>query len=288
MPGFSSLADINAAHRNYEQYIAWRKSPVQVTTIGIWFDLSMSPGNPVPQYYAASPLVSVRLARSTDGGLDHGANQTPNHKYLRRFMAMSNSATPLPMPMLLLDYLLYYPFIDEGSTDTQVMTNSTMLSRYTDGAGVQIMPVVVGGHTLAAGVRFNVSYTNSSGVAGCTSRTVELTSAQAVTGTIATSARAVGAAAGPFIPLQVGDTGVRSIESCTFLTADVGLITLVLVKPIAQMMLRGVDAPVEKDFLLDHGQLPRVYDDAYLNLICCPSASVSGVSFFGDMLLTCN
>jgi len=72
----------------------WRKSPSQVTTAGIWFDLSMSPGNPAPNYYIGSPNVFVPLRQSTDGGLRHGGavNAQGSKKHLRRLMAMTPTA----------------------------------------------------------------------------------------------------------------------------------------------------------------------------------------------------
>lgn len=288
MAGFQTFGQLVERQRECENYASWRKVPTQTTTIGIWFDVSMSPGNPAPQYYAASPMTATVLAKSTDGGINHGNAVTPSYKYLRRFMGLSSSATPLPMPAILCDYLLYYPFIDEGSTDEQLMTNSNVLTRYTDGVGVRIMPVVVGAHSLAAGVTFTCSYTNQDGTSGRTTPPAQLTSAQSVNGTIATSSRALNNNCAPFLALQGTDTGVRSIQSCTFSVADVGLIALVLVKPLAQFTIRGIGAPVEKDYYLDHTQLPRIYDDAYLNMICCPAGSLSGITLMGDIITTWN
>lgn len=72
-------------------------------------------------------------------------------------------------------------------------------------------------------VSFICSYTNSDGVAGRTTRAVNLTT-QTVTGTIASTASATAGCNGPFLPLQSGDSGVRSIQSVTFTSAtDVGL-----------------------------------------------------------------
>lgn len=284
--GFANVKELADAELDgYTQYRTWRKSPTQITTIGVWFDLSMSPGNPVPQYYAASPLVSVAMRRSTDGGLDHGGDVSPKTKHLRKMTVLTTTATGLPAPMMLLDYLLFYPFIDEGSTDVQALTNSVSLPRWTDGEGVQIMAVSVAGRT--GGQSFSVSYTNSDGVSGRTSQTVTQNSVS-VNGSIVTSDRAVAGARGPFIPLQEGDTGVRSIESVTMTGADVGLFTLVLVKPVAQLSLRGIDAPVEVDYLLDFGQAPVIADDAYLNLICCPAGSLAATAFHGDITVAWN
>ena len=284
--GFSSvqaLADAELAGQTW--YSTWRKSPSQVSTIGVWFDLSMSPGNPVPQYYAASPLVGVPMSYSDEQGLNHGRNVSPLTKHLKRVTVMTSTATALPMPMILCDYLFYYPFIDEGTTDAQSLDNTQTLTRYTDGEGVQVMAVSVAGRT--GGQTFQFSYTNSDGVAGRTSQTV-IENAVSVNGSIVTSDRANANARGPFIPLQAGDTGVRSIESVTMNGADVGLFALVLVKPLAQLSLRGIDAPVEVDYLLDFGQLPRIVDDAYLNFLACPAGSLAATALHGDLTVVWN
>lgn len=284
--GFSSvqaLADAELAGQTW--YSTWRKSPSQVSTIGVWFDLSMSPGNPVPQYYAASPLVGVPMSYSDEQGLNHGRNVSPLTKHLKRVTVMTSTATALPMPMILCDYLFYYPFIDEGTTDAQSLDNTQTLTRYTDGEGVQVMAVSVAGRT--GGQTFQFSYTNSDGVAGRTSQTV-IENAVSVNGSIVTSNRAAANARGPFVPLQDGDTGVRSIESVTMNGADVGLFALVLVKPLAQLSLRGIDAPVEVNYLLDFGQLPRIVDDAYLNLLACPAGSLAATALHGDLTVVWN
>ena len=244
--GFSSVqALVDAELAGQTWYSTWRKSPSQVSTIGVWFDLSMSPGNPVPQYYAASPLVGVPMSYSDEQGLMVGRNVAPATKHLKRVTVMTATATALPMPMMLLDYLFYYPFIDEGSTDEQLLDNTQSLTRYADGEGVQVMAVSVAGRT--GGQTFQFSCTNSGGVAG-----------------------------------------VRSIESVTMNGADVGLFALVLVKPLAQLSLRGIDAPVEVNYFTDFGQLPTIVDDAYLNFIACPSGSLAATALHGDVTVVWN
>jgi hypothetical protein len=225
------------------------------------------------------------MSYSDEQGLNHGRNVSPLSKHLKRVTVMTSTATALPMNMRLCDYLLYYPFIDEGTTDEQALDNTLGLTRYTDGEGVQIMAVSVAGRT--GGQSFFVNYTNQDGVAGRISQTV-IQNSVSVNGSIVTSDRAVNAARGPFIPLQAGDTGVRSIESVTMLGADVGLFSLVLVKPLAQLSLRGVDAPVEADYFMMFGQLPTIRDDAYLNFLACPSGSLAATALHGDITVVWN
>lgn len=265
----------------------WRKVPSQVTTAGYWFDLSLSPGNPVPKYwFDAPPAIAKAVSQSSDGGIFHGANTTPMTQYLRMTNAMSSSATGLPLPLMLCDFLLYYPSIDDSVTDTQVMDNTVTLPRYTDGKGVQMLAVTVAGRT--GGQSFYVTYTNSDGVSGRTSQTVQQNAISSI-GTITTSSLSTASQSGsPFIGLQSGDSGVRSIESVTMLGGDVGLFTLILVKPIAQTQIREQTAPVEKDYFLQESNVPEIQDDAYLSWLTCPQGSLNGVVLTGDLQVIYN
>lgn len=283
MSGFNSLGNyIEAYQAGRNHYSTWRKTPSQVTTAGIWFDMSMSPGNPNPQYYAATPLIAQAMARSTDGGLNHGANVSSYNKYLHKFLIMSASATGLPMPYILCDYLLYYPFVDTGTNDQQDMTNSVSLPRYTDGAGVQMMAVSVAANS-GTSPTFTVSYTNSAGVAGRTSVNTILNTATA-NGSIITSVAGSTISSGPFIGLQDGDSGVRSVQSVTFTSGtDVGLFALVLVKPIITGVILEQTAPSETVCLPHQSNVPRIYDDAFLSLLTLPNGSLSGIAFHGEI-----
>jgi hypothetical protein len=183
------------------------------------------------------------------------------------------------MPMRLCDYLLYYPFCDDGTTDAQVMDNTITLPRYTDGDGVQIMAISVAARV--GGQTFQVTYTNQDGVAGRVTG-VHTQNAVAAVGTVVTAATATAGAVGPFLQLQQGDTGVRSIESVQMISGvDVGLFTLVLVKPLFTTQLIEQAAPVEKQFVVQDVGLAAIQDNAYLNWLCCPNGSLSGVRITG-------
>jgi hypothetical protein len=271
-------AELAGQSRAYE----FVKNVNQVTTAGIWYDLTGSAGNPkAKQWFDSAPLAAAAIAQSTDGGIFHGANVAPAEKYLRFMRAACNTATPLPMTLILVDYLLYYPSIEDGTTDPQVMNNTITLPRYADGNGVQMMAVTISART--GGQTFSVRYTNQAGVAGRTSATVTQ-NAIASPGTITTSQTATaGTTPGPYIPLQDGDSGVRSIQSVTMNGADTGFFALVLVKPLAQIMVRGIDAPYDKDFLLFASELEQVQDDAYLSLLALPNGSLSGLAVRGAL-----
>lgn len=275
-------AELEGRVRRY----AWRKTPSQVTTAGYWFDLSMSPGNPPPKYwFDAPPGIAKAVSQSSDGGIFHGANVSPLTQYLRLMTALTVTSTTLPLNMVLCDYLLYYPSCDDSTTDPQVFDNTVTLPRYTDGNGVQVIAVSVAGRT--GGQSFNFSYTNSDGVSGRTSQTVMQNSAAAI-GTVLTGQTNSSISVVPFIGLQGDDKGVRSIESVTMLGADVGLFTLILVKPIAQIQIKEITAPYEKDFFLLTGALPEIKDDAYLSMICLPQGSLAATALIGDLKVIWN
>lgn len=283
---FANITElVDAELAGQSKYTFYRKVPSPVTTAGSWYDYSMAPGNPAPQYYAAAPLVAQVLGRAADGGLPHGGNVSPLKKYLRRLTAIQVTAAAVPQWMTLLDYLMFYPFVDMGTADSQAMTNIQTLPRYTDGDGVQIMAVLVAPHSLV-GDTFFVTYTNQNGVAGRVTPLHRMNTATSINGTLLTTQQAGSGRLGPFMTLQAGDYGVRSIEAvqCTAGT-DVGLFTMVLVKPLAELNIRGIDAPTEKDFYLDSGgKLPQIVDDAYLNFITCPNGSLSVAALNGDAL----
>lgn len=289
MAGFNGIkeivdAELNGNTRNYQ----WRKTPSQVTTAGIWFDLANTSGMPpAKQWFDAAPLTATQIKQSTDKGIYHGPNVSPAQKHLRKTIVMGNVQTPMPMTMQLCDYLLYYPTIDDSETALQVMDNTQTLPRYTDGKGVQIMAVTTGART--GGQTFTVTYTNSDGVSGRVTPVMQQNTSS-ILGTITTSALTPTnlGTGGPFITLQAGDSGVRSIESVQMNGIDTGFFTLILVKPLAETFLRNINAPVEIDHLLHHSQLPRIYDDAFLGYICLPNGTLVGSTFMGTLKVVWN
>lgn len=280
-----NLRELVQAELDGQTWISsWRKTPSQTTGSGIWFDLMMSPGNPVPMYYAAAPNTSLAIARSTDGGFDHGQPVSPATKYLKEFTIMSPTSTAVPLPFIICDYLMFYPFVDMSITDPQALTTSTSLPRYPTGKGVQIMAVEVAAQSGAGNPMFTLTYTNQDGVSGRVTPTV-CCNTQVVNGTIINSQPSTPAgfrtAVGPFIPLQAGDTGVRSIDSVQFLTADIGLITFVLVYPLDNSQARETPSPVERSIITDFMKLPVIQDDAFLGMVCMPNGTLSAAPLHG-------
>jgi len=276
------VASYEAGKTNYQ---LWRKNPTQTTGAGIWFDTSLSPGTPAPNYYIGSPYNATVLTRSGDGGLNHGGAVSPATKYLHKFMAMTQTATAVPLPLILADYLMFYPFLEQSdgtvaTTATSSPSNPATLTRYTDGVGVQVMAVLQNADV--GGVSISFGYTNTNNTPGRTSGTVVFNS-QVVPGTIKNSSQAVATGRGPFIPLQAGDIGLKTIDSVTVVGADIGLFALVMVKPLLTTMIYDITGPVETDLIIDKNTLPIIEDDAFLGLISLPSGTLASSAIVGEL-----
>lgn len=278
---------IDAYNRGDSHYTGWRKIPSQVTTAGVWFDLSMSPWNPIPQYYAATPMIAQVMKLSDQWWIFHRKDVSPKKEYLAKSTLIATSANAI-WRYILADYLLYYPFIDEGTNEEQFFDNTNTLTRYADGKWVQMIAVSVAWRTGWA--RFLVTYTNQDWVSGRITP-IHITNNAAANGSIITTqttGTTTGNRTSPFLTLQQWDTGVQKIDSITMINVDVGLFALVLVKPIAQFSFKDLSWPVEIEYLRDQMQVPEIKTDAFLSFITCPLGSLSGVTLMGDFTFIFN
>lgn len=277
MAGFATVgAWADAFDSGRDHFCSFRKVPSQGTVVGWWADLSMASGNPVPNYYAASPLEAATLDGSR--GIFHGADKSPSVMHLAKIGLVSPTAGFVGRFMML-DYLLYYPFVDGDNTDTQTMVNNVTLPRYTTGDGVRIMAVAVAPST-GSGV-FTVTYVNQNGVERTTPAQSCSTTAANIASIVTSQQAVAGMPGGPFLALASGDTGVRSITSVQFSVPNGGLVALVLVKPICDIAIREVNTMAERHFLTQHPAPPRIYDGAYLGLIVNCSATIGAGSMAG-------
>ena len=285
MAGFANFEAINQAYEGGRVTIAgFRKLVSSTTATGVWIDLSMTGGGPRPNYYASTPLLWSTLTQSADGGLYHGGDVSPASKRIKSLMmASSIVTTSTPSTFIVCDYLGYWPFVDMIGSMELIGSG---LTRYTDGVGVQAMVVLAAPQV--GGATFNLTYTSPAG-AERTSKTM-MCNTSTVNGTIVTTMplQTAGYSSSPFVGLQDGDTGILSIQNVNWLTEDVGLVAVVLVKPLAQISLENVSAnptiypQTEKDFAIEAvGTLPEIKDNAYLNLICHPSGTLATAVIHG-------
>jgi hypothetical protein len=273
---FAGCSDLGLAdEEGRTHFCSYRKVPSQASTAYSWCDLSMAAGNPLPQYYAASPLEAARLEGFR--GLFHGDDKAPSTMHLVDWSVTTPTANCVGH-LKLLRYGLYYPFIDGDSLDQQDLTND-VAALNPPASGWRVMAVAVA-PTIGGG-SFTYTYVRN-GVTK-TSPTITVNTAVTNIASIVTAAPAVAAGGQPFLPMAHGDTGVDYITSVTFLGAAGGLIALVLVDPIADLAAREINTPAEKSWPMLSPGAPRIYDDDYLGFIVCPTGSVAAGIYTGHM-----
>lgn len=281
MAGFRGIrAWADAATDDGKHWLAcFRKVPPSAATIaGQWFDYSTAAGYPVPNYYASSPGISATLEGAKGIYLPTVA---PAHQFIRRMVTMTGAAsvtatTNQLQTYILLDYLLYYPFFDlDAAGEEQLCENTVALPRYSDGEGVQLM--LVSQAPTAGDGNLTLRYTNSQGVADRVTQTQYCAAAQPSGALV----QAAGGAAGvqPFVTLQDGDTGVRSVQSLTVNVANGGLCAVVLVRPLMwiynrEECRRPTSSPTESygdaaeiERIRSQAGSRRILDGAYLSFI---------------------
>ena len=274
--GFANVAQYAQADENGQVWMtSFRKAVASAaTTTNAWIDYSYFAGSPVANFYASSPLVAATV--DADKGIYTGGDVSPMTKHVKSLYLMSaasgvTSTANGQQQVLLADYLLYYPFIDTDAVgEEQIMDNTVTIPRYTSG---QVIAVAQSAASTVG--QFTFSYTNQDGVSGRTSP-INYTFAVGGGGQVV-NASGSGASYNPFLYLQAGDTGVRSIESVTFTTGGGGLMCLVIVKPLVKSTvsqesrrtttgnLESYGACTELLSIIHQADAKRIVDGAVIN-----------------------
>lgn len=281
MAGFKNVKALAAALTDDGKVwlSTFRKALSATATItGQWFDYSYAGGNPIPNYYAASPLTAAELEAAK--GIIVPRMSGTDRQFLHRFHVMSAAAsatgtTNQIQHLILMDYLLYYPFVDmDDAGSDQAMDNTTVLPRYTDGVGVQMM--VVAQSPSVGGGRFTITYTCSDDV--------QYTTGSMFCGAAQPAGALVQAVVGtggltPFVPLNAGVRGVKRVDSVNFPVANGGLCAVVLVKPLIDSFineesrrttagtLESFGDAYEKEALTGYAGMVEIEDGAFLGFI---------------------
>jgi hypothetical protein len=282
--GLNSFKEVGqqAYQEGQHWYTSFRKVSGLASQQGTVIDLSMAPGSPRPNYYMGTQLAATQFNGAH--GIWHGGDVSPKTKHLHILNVFSGSASYAPGDLYLLDYLLFYPLIEMDETGDQFFDNTVTLPRYTDGKGVQAF--IVATNPYVGSALFYITYTNQNGESGRISR-IMTCNTYGFIGTIIHSGPQAGMH-GTFVNLAPGDTGIRSVESITFLSPNGGLAALVLCKRIAKAALFETTAWSEWDFLTMKREPTRIYDGAYLNFIAAVNGSVSAVPLIGEISVIWN
>lgn len=280
MPGFRNVRALVSSFDEGKQWIStFRKAATASATVtGQWFDYSYVGGNPIANYYAAAPLEAAVL--EPEKGIIVPRMAAGEKQFLHRLTVMSAAAsatgtTNQNQPMYLLDYLMFYPFVDmDAAGEDQVMTQSVSLPRYTDGIGVQMMCVAQS--TTVGGGRFTITYRDTNDVQQVTPSM--FCGAAQPPGTIVNAVLGTGGLT-PFVPLNAGVKGVKQVDSVNFSVANGGLIAVVLVRPLETIWLEeesrrttagtleSFGAPTEKEALSQRGGMVEIKDGAFLGIL---------------------
>ena len=276
--GFATVSEYAAADEAGQVWVSsFRKAVASAaTTTNAWIDYTYSPGSPVANFYASTPLTAAVI--ESDKGIYTGGNVAPATKHLKNIMLMSAAASATSttngrQQIAVCDYLLYYPFIDTDAIgEEQTLDNTVTLPRYTSG---QVVAVAQSAASTVG--QFTFTYTTQDGVAGRVSQN-NFTFIVAGGGQVV-GASGAGASYNPFCYLHAGDTGVRSIESVTFTAAGGGLMCLVIVKPLLKTVvsqesrrttsgnLESYGACTELASVIHQAGAPRIQDGAVIGLM---------------------
>ena len=272
--GFNGTRDLGLAEQEGRtHFCSFRKVPSQASTARGWFDMSMAAGNPLPQYYAASPLEAARLEGMR--GIFHGDDKAPSTMHLTDWNVVTPTANCVGR-LKALRYGLYYPFIDGDSLDQQDLTNA-VAPLNPPAQGWKVMIVAVAPTAGGGSLTFNYMRNGSEK----TTPVISLNTAVVNIASIATGDPAVAAGGMPFARLANGDEGVDTITSVTFVAPSGGLFAFVLVDPLADIATLEINTPAEKNFVQAHPGAPRIHDDDYINFIGNCTGSVAAGIFAG-------
>ena len=271
MPGFSNVGQFAGADELGQCWVTqFRKTVASAaTTTGAWIDYSYFAGSPPANFYASAPAVAALVESDKGFKVPTVSPMTQHLKSLNVMTANTATAVNARQRLILCDYLLYYPFIDTDAIgEEQTLDNTVTIPRYTGGR------VIAVAQSAASTVgKFTMSYTNQDGVAGKISQ-ASSTFAVAGGGQVVSS-QGAGASYNPYLPLDVGDSSVSSIQSVTFTGAGGGLMALVIVKPLFNGYVTqecrtttGVAYGAADEFqsIINSAGAPQIKDGAVLNI----------------------
>ena len=281
--GFTGIVSLAEAP-TWQSFFFKTSSPAGVA--GRWYDAAVGAGIPVYQAYVGQQYEATLLIGEFNRGIYTGP--TPSAGQTKHLFALSagTSTASVPLTMLLADYLMFYPLIDMDSLDPQDMSNPVSISRYTSGEGVQAYLVVAA--PMSSSGTVTVTYTNSEGTANRTS-TFGIASTATI-GRIANnidSTLGVGAAS-PFIPLDNGDKGIRSIQRVTCNASMGGFCHIVLVKPLATHVVREQNTEAETVFFTHKANCVQIQNNSYLNFLILNNTTSSPAPLRGFLQFTWN
>jgi hypothetical protein len=149
------------------------------------------------------------------------------------------------------------------------------------GAGVRMLYVLDNALSNGAGASMvSINYTNSAGTTGRALGGTIVNMASDVVSHVPHSGLAAGKYA-PYLPLQAGDSGIRTVESFQFSGAQAaGAVNLLMVKPIASIPITTAYVAAERDLMNQLPSLPKIRDGACLMFLVFVGGIIAAGSQF--------
>lgn len=280
--GFSSLSDLiseltaSTPKRHMRPILKIRPNTAGVAAT--WESLWAMAGDPQAGDLTGTALNAIQCNDSTVGAVYHGGNVSADTKHLTKLGFMTIGTAVAPGYVILYDRLLYYPQINASVNTNQALVNGVGLPRYTDGKGVRMWIEVTTAFGVTTGVLTYGSsgYTNTADVTGRQHGVTVNTTASSAVNRLPHSGSTQNNNYNPFLPLQAGDLGVKSVQSIQFTTAHAsGVCALVLGYPLASIPIADASSYAEREFCFQLPSFPRVYDGACLGLLMVGSGALN-------------
>ena len=272
--------------------VDWNKNmlPTTAAVAGEWSFLARGGGNPAADtiYNTGTNLAFQSTLDTTAGagGMLHGGNVSPATKHIVNASAFTAAGTVAPCVLMLVDLLGFYRVTSTTTITAQTLNNTVTLPRYTTGAGVQAFMWANNATPLGAATpNLSIGYTNSAGTASrATPAVLPVGKTACPNGQILYSGTGVGKY-GPFMPLQSGDAGIRSIQSVTISASYVsGEFSIGLCKPLLTLPITTTGVASERDLMNQVPSLPKIEDGANLQwMIYHGSATPVNSAIYGHL-----
>lgn len=290
MAGFSSQDDLITQITTNGKYgrIDYQKTTPVAGVAGTWTDLGMATGSVPANTYAGTSLTFVPTDDTwNEGAPYHGGNVSTATKHFLNASASILAAAGAPWILMCVDQIGYVPITGADVTGvasrTITMTALTASDRNgsTPGAGLRAYfstetAPTAGGPNLTA-----MTYTDQSGNTGASIGVTVGFAATPVAGQVPHSGNAA-TRYGPFLPLAVGDYGIRDLEAFTLSGGTAytgsGALVLHLVRPLWQIPIPASGVLTERDFVNQLPSLPRIADGACLRFMLFQTGATTNAS----------
>jgi hypothetical protein len=270
--------------------IDYNKTTAVAGVAGTWTDLGTATGSIPASTYAGTSLTFVATDDTwSEGAIYHNGDVASATKHFLNAGASIFAAAGAPWIVMCVDQVGYVPITSTDVTGTgsrtitmtPISNTVAKVDRYPNGAGLrayfstEVAPTA-GGPNLTT-----FTYTNQSGTTGKTLGVTVGFAATPVTGMIPHSGNAATRYA-PFLPLAVGDYGIRDFENFTLsggtAYTGTGQLVLHLVKPLWSIPVPANGIYSERDFVNQLPSLPKIPDGACLKFLVFQTGATTNTS----------